>query len=69
MFFPSKTHGRMFDQWTVPDLEEFNKALVTEYRRILKEIDSVVLQQVDSEPQVRKLQRMTSCDFGTFEQT
>ncbi|KAN0106155.1 hypothetical protein V8E51_009031 [Hyaloscypha variabilis] len=69
MFFPSKTHGRMFDQWTVPDLEEFSEALVAEYRRILKEIDSVVLQQIDSEPQVRKLQRMTSCDFGTFEQT
>jgi len=67
-FFPSKTHGRIFDQWTIPDLEEFNIQLVIEYRCILNQIDSVVLQQIESEPKVRKLQRMTSCDFGDFEQ-
>jgi hypothetical protein len=68
LFFPSKTHGRIFDQWTVPDLLEFGGALVTKYRRILKEIDSVVLRQSEKEPQVRRLQRMTSCDFGDFDQ-
>jgi OTT_1508-like deaminase len=67
-FFPSKTHGRMFDQWTLPDLMEFNEALVQDYRRILKEMDGTVLQQIENEPQVRKLQRMTSCDFGEFDQ-
>jgi hypothetical protein len=67
-FFPSKTHGRIFDQWTVPDLVEFSEALVQYYRRILKEMDGVVLQQTESEPQVRRLQRMTSCDFGRFDQ-
>jgi hypothetical protein len=68
LFFPSKTHGRIFDQWTVPDLREFGAALVTKYRHILKEIDSVVLRQSEKEPQVRRLQRMTSCDFGDFDQ-
>jgi hypothetical protein len=69
LLFPSKTHGRIFDQWTIPDLMEFSETLVQEYRRILKEIDSVVLQQIESEPQDRRLQRMTSCDFGEFDQT
>jgi len=68
LFFPSKTHGRIFDQWTVPDLREFGAALVTKYRHILKEIDSVVLRQSEKEPQVQRLQRMTSCDFGDFDQ-
>ncbi|KAE9370728.1 hypothetical protein N431DRAFT_379376 [Stipitochalara longipes BDJ] len=66
LFFPSKTHGRMFDQWTIPDLIEFSRPLLEEYRHILKQIDSVVLQQLEREPQIRKLQRMTSCDFEEF---
>jgi OTT_1508-like deaminase len=66
LFFPSRTHGRIFDQWTVPDLVELSGTLVQEYRRILKEIDGVVLQQIEREPEVRRLQRMTSCDFGEF---
>jgi hypothetical protein len=48
---------------------EFNESLVQEYRRILQEIDRVVLQQIESEPQAQRLQRMTSCDFGKFDQT
>jgi hypothetical protein len=68
LFFPSKTHGRIFDQWTVPDLIEFSGALVTKYRHILKEIDSLVLRQSEKEPQVRRLQRMTSCDFRDVDQ-
>lgn len=69
LFSPSKTHGRLYDQWTVPDLMEFSESIVKEYRRILSEIDGVVLQQMEREPEVRKLQRMTSCDFGEFDQT
>ena len=64
LFFPSKTHGRIFDQWTIPDLVEFSGALIQEYRRILKEIDGVVLQKTICVRGVRKLQRMTSCDFA-----
>jgi hypothetical protein len=69
LFFPSKTHGRLYDQWTIPDLMEFEEALIQEYRRILRDIDDMVLQQTELEPEVRKLQRMTSCDFGEFDPT
>ena len=34
-FFITKTHGRLHDQWTVPDLREFSQNQRSEYRRIL----------------------------------
>lgn len=69
LFFPSKTHGRIFDQWTVPDLKEFDETDIQKYRRMLKKVDAVAQQQVESKPEVRRLQRMTSCDFGEFDQS
>jgi hypothetical protein len=37
-FFITKTHGRLYDQWTVPDLAEFSPSQRSEYQRILSEI-------------------------------
>lgn len=42
-FFFSKTHGRLYDTWTVPDLEEYQPDQRQEYRRILHEIDRVCM--------------------------
>jgi OTT_1508-like deaminase len=37
-FFITKTHGRLHDQWTVPDLAEFLPNQLSEYQRILSEM-------------------------------
>lgn len=34
-FFISKTHGRLYHQWNVPDLEEFSQRQLLEYRHVL----------------------------------
>jgi hypothetical protein len=38
-FFITKTHGRLHDQWTVPDLAEFSPNQRSGYQRILSEMN------------------------------
>lgn len=48
-FFPANTHGRLYDQWTIPDLKEFDALCVASSqrcRRIVKEIDEEVVKQI-----------------------
>jgi len=66
-FFPSRTHGRLYDQWTIPDLEEFDEVLSLRYRGIVQAIDDVIVQQIDSEPVLWRVEPMTSCVLGQFE--
>jgi hypothetical protein len=47
-FFPSKTHGRLYDQWTVPDLAEFDQSIIHRYRHILDAMDTEVIRQFNS---------------------
>ncbi|KAI4194956.1 MAG: hypothetical protein LQ350_007475 [Teloschistes chrysophthalmus] len=42
-FFFSKTHGRLYDTWTMPDLAKYQPDQRQEYRRILQEIDRVCI--------------------------
>ena len=44
-FFPSNTHGRLYDQWTVPDLTEFEEPVRQRYRIILEDIDGQVVSE------------------------
>lgn len=37
-FFVSRSHGRLYDQWTVPDLAEYRPEQRREYRRIIQEM-------------------------------
>jgi hypothetical protein len=62
-FFPSKTHGRLYDQWTVPDLAEFGHDLVKRYQETLKQVDGEVLRHIECEPELRRLEPMTSNDI------
>lgn len=41
-FFPSTTHGRLYDQWTIPDLAEYNDYTIQRYRDIITKMDRVV---------------------------
>ena len=45
-FFPSNTHGRLYDQWTIPDLMEFDDHLTRRYRHVINAMDDQVMNQV-----------------------
>ena len=45
-FVPANTHGRLYDQWTVPDLIDYQPELRARYRRILRTMDGKVLQEI-----------------------
>lgn len=59
-FFPSKTHGRLYDQWTIPDLVEFRADTRQCYREIIQEIDAQVVRQTENEPELWRIEPMTS---------
>jgi hypothetical protein len=61
LFFPAKTHGQLYDQWTIPDLMEFDKAMVTRYRRVVRDMDEAIIRQIEGEPEMLRLKPMTSC--------
>jgi hypothetical protein len=52
-FFPANTHGRLYDQWTIPEVAEFSDAQIQNYRTIIKEIDDRVLELTVLEPKWR----------------
>lgn len=62
-FFPSRTHGRLYDQWTLPDLAEFDDVVVSRYRRILKAVDEEVVTHTENEPELWRMEPMTSIDM------
>ncbi|KAL8684160.1 MAG: hypothetical protein Q9224_006559, partial [Gallowayella concinna] len=45
-FSVSKTHGQLYDQWTVPDLAEYGPTQRNNYRRIIKEINQVCIHRL-----------------------
>lgn len=47
-FVPANTHGRLYDQWTVPDLNEYGDELITRYRNILCAIDEEIVKETDN---------------------
>lgn len=52
-FFAANTHGRLYDQWTVPDLQEYNDQTRLKYARVLGIIDETVRTQMAQEPHWR----------------
>jgi hypothetical protein len=42
---PSATHGRLYDQWTIPDLSTFSPETCQRYRDIVATIDAEVLER------------------------
>jgi hypothetical protein len=51
-FFITKTHGRLHDQWNVPDLAEFGQSQRDDYRRILvamnRELETAIVNERNS---------------------
>lgn len=44
-FVPANTHGRLYDQWTIPDLAEYKEELRARYQRIVRDIDAGVVRE------------------------
>lgn len=61
-FFPSRTHGRLYDQWTVPDLAEFSDGTREKYRTVLGGVDAEVRGLIEGEPEMWRVEPMTSLD-------
>ena len=47
-FVPANTHGRLYDQWAVPDLAEFDTQVCARYRSILRAMDEEVQRETGS---------------------
>lgn len=47
-FVPANTHGRLYDQWTLPDLAGFDTYVCGRYRSILRAMDDEVLRETSS---------------------
>ncbi|KEQ68504.1 hypothetical protein M436DRAFT_76898 [Aureobasidium namibiae CBS 147.97] len=40
------THGRLYDQWTIPDLEDYGDEMCRRYRGIVRDIDAEVVREM-----------------------
>jgi hypothetical protein len=58
-YSPANTHGRLYDQWTIPDCAEFGDKQRSFYRYIVQQIDNEVLSRA-SEPLIWRPEPMTS---------
>ncbi|KAF3935145.1 hypothetical protein ABW20_dc0104209 [Dactylellina cionopaga] len=56
---PANTHGRLYDQWTVPDLAEFDDKQRQKYRDILSVMDGEVTAEAEK-PSLWRTEPMTS---------
>jgi hypothetical protein len=56
---PANTHGRLYDQWTIPDLAEFDEEQRSRYRQIVHEMDQQV-KYLSMMPPCYRVEPMTS---------
>ncbi|KAK6355671.1 hypothetical protein TWF718_000064 [Orbilia javanica] len=56
---PANTHGRLYDQWTIPDLAEMEDGQKEKYREVLRVMDQELVEKTANEPQWRS-EPMTS---------
>jgi hypothetical protein len=45
-FVAVNTHGRLYDQWTIPDLESYGQEMCTRYRGIVRDMDAEVVREI-----------------------
>lgn len=46
-FFPANTHGRLYDQWTIPDLSDYSPQVRLRYRNIIAAMDQDVCNRIE----------------------
>lgn len=45
-FVVVNTHGRLYDQWTIPDLEGYGEEMCMRYRGIVRNIDAEIVREI-----------------------
>jgi hypothetical protein len=45
-FVAVNTHGRLYDQWTIPDLKSYKEEMCSRYRDIVRDIDAEVVREI-----------------------
>jgi hypothetical protein len=45
-FAAVNTHGRLYDQWTIPDLEGYGEEMCVRYRCIVRDMDAEVVREI-----------------------
>lgn len=58
-FAPANTHGRLYDQWTIPDLESFSSSYRSKYAAVIHQIDREIC-RLAAEPCRWRPEPMTS---------
>ena len=59
-YFITKTHGRLYEQWTLPDLKQFSEQQRREYRRIIATMTKILKTAANSQPTQRRVDPMQS---------
>lgn len=63
LYFSSRTHGRLYDQWTIPDLAEYSEDTLRRYRNVIDIMDREVLERTRNEPELWRIEPMTSMEY------
>lgn len=53
-FFITKTHGQLYDQWTIPDLSTYTSQQRDHYRQILKSMDAKIQADIPRQPKRKR---------------
>lgn len=54
-YFLTKTHGHLYDQWTLPDLATFSKQQQNEYRRIVAAMTKEMKVAIEKQPKQNRV--------------
>ena len=60
LYFITKTHGRLHEQWTLPDLENYNNQQRHNYRRIISSMNKALKTATKSQPKRKRVEPMQS---------
>ena len=60
LYFITKTHGRLHEQWTLPDLKDFSDQQRREYRRIITTMTEVLKTTTKSQSKRKRVEPMQS---------
>ena len=63
-YFVSKTHGQLYDQWTIPDLASVSAVAQDSFRAVLGDINQDILRDTELNRQ-RKMKRANPADSWT----
>lgn len=59
-YFITKTHGRLYEQWTLPDLKTFHELQRRQYRRIIATMTEVLKTAIKGQPKQKRVDPMQS---------